>query len=124
MADAEDSKSSAARHGGSSPSTSTNLYMKRTRSKFPKELVKEYGEQTYRDRKSHNAAYRKYANPKTNPHFRKTDNHGSLWTWEDAAWTSVYVANGVGLITDKEQDKFHAAIVNYAKTTKFPRNFI
>jgi hypothetical protein len=28
MADAEDSKSSAARHGGSSPSTSTNLKMK------------------------------------------------------------------------------------------------
>lgn len=70
------------------------------RRKFPEELVKDYGEQTYRDHQRTN-----------NP-------------LEDAAWASVYVAEAVGQIIESEMNKFHAALVKYAKTTKFPDNFI
>lgn len=93
--------------------------MKRTRKKFPVALVKEFGEQTYRDYKNHRDAYKKYGACKGNGNFPNTRR-----SHEDVAWTSVFVAEGTGQITEKEQDAFHKAIVEYAKTTKFPRNFV
>jgi len=71
------------------------------KSKFPPDLVKEYGEQTYRDKKSTGAK-----------------------RYKDAAWSSAYVAEACGYITEKEIPRFLEAITNYAKTTKFPKNFI
>ena len=72
---------------------------KKITKKFAPALIKEYGEQVWRDRKSTQHSY------------------------EDAAWSSVYVAEAVGLITNKDIPRFHKAIVKYAKTTKFPRNY-
>ena len=66
---------------------------------FSKKLIKQYGEQTYRDSKRGHS-------------------------YEDAAWSSVYVAEGCGEIESKDESKFHKAIVKFAKTTKFPKNFI
>ena len=86
---------------------------------FPKELVKEYGEQTYRDYKRHNDAFKKYGPCKGNGNFPNTRR-----TYEDAAWCSVLVAEGVGLIDSSEEMNFLRAIVKYARTTKFPANFI
>jgi hypothetical protein len=74
------------------------------KSKFSKELVKRYGEQTYRDKRAQG---------------RKGKS-----AYEDAAWSSVYVASACGEIEEKDQRKFLKVIVNYAKTTKFPKNFI
>jgi hypothetical protein len=92
--------------------------MKKRRT-FPKELVKEYGEQTYRDYKRNNDAFKKYGPCKGNGNFPNTRK-----TFEDAAWSSVYVAEGCGFISEEEHAAFHAAIVKYAKTTRFPKNFI
>jgi len=75
--------------------------MKKQRRTFPKKLVKEYGEQTYRDRR-----------------------YSGKSSYEDAAWSSVYVAEGCGQIESEEEKRFHAAIVKYAKTTRFPKNFL
>jgi len=90
-----------------------------SRRRFPSELVKEYGEQTYRDRKRHNDAYKKYGPCKGNGNFPNTRR-----TYEDAAWCSVLVAEGCGLIEEHEERAFLKAIVRYAKTTKFPPNFL
>jgi hypothetical protein len=70
------------------------------KSKFPPELIKEYGEQTYRDRKQTHNSY------------------------DDCAECSVMVADACGYITEKEQKAFHKAIVKYARTTRFPKSFI
>ena len=58
---------------------------------FPKELVKEYGECTIGDSKRTNSSY------------------------EDASWSSVYVAEACGYIKEKEQTNFRKAIIKYAK---------
>jgi hypothetical protein len=73
---------------------------KKPRTKFPFALVKEYGEQTHRD----------FLNSKTS--------HG------DAAWSSVYVAWGVGMIEESEHELFRRAITKYADETKFPKGWI
>lgn len=73
----------------------------KTRRKFPAELVKEYGEQTYRDKRSTKCR-----------------------TYDDAAWSSVYVAQACGEITEKEMNLFRGAIAKYARSTRFPKNFI
>lgn len=90
-----------------------------SKKKFKKELVQEYGEQTYRDYKQHKDAFKKYGPCKGNGNFPNKRR-----SWEDVAWISVYVAWGCGLIKESEHNAFLRAIVKYAKTTKFPRNFI
>jgi hypothetical protein len=89
------------------------------KTKFTKELVKRYGEQTYRDYKHHNDAFKKYGPCKGNGNFPNTRK-----TFEDAAWSSVWVASACGEIEEKDEKLFLKEIVKYAKTTKFPKNFI
>lgn len=67
---------------------------------FTKELVKEYGEQVYRDSKY---------------------NGNSL---EDNSYSNAAVAEACGEIERCEEEKFRKAILKYAKTTRFPENFI
>lgn len=71
--------------------------------KFSPELVKKYGEQTYRD--------------------KKNQGRRGKYAYEDAAWGSVYVASACGEIEEKDELLFLKAIVKYAKITKFPKNF-
>ena len=78
---------------------------KRTTNEFDPALVKEYGEQTYRD-------------------YKRRTQFGAKSRYEDAAWSSAYVAWGCSYITEKEIPKFLKAIVRYAKTHKFPSNFV
>ena len=78
--------------------------MKKAR-KFPLELVKDYGEQVFRDR-------------------RARTRYGEKCSFEDAAIASVWVAQACGLITEKEMPRFTKEIIKYAKTTKFPEIFI
>jgi hypothetical protein len=87
--------------------------------KITKALIQEYGEQTYRDYKSRRDAYKKYGKANINGNFPN-----KRPTYEDAAWSSVYVAWGCGFITEKQQKTFLKAIIKYAKETKFPKNFI
>ena len=72
----------------------------RKTSKFDKKLIKEYGEQVYRD------------------HLRSGN------TLDDSSYPSAYVAEACGEIEEKDFERFRKAIVNYAKRTKFPKNFI
>ena len=65
-----------------------------------KKLVEEYGQQTYRDRQ------------------RTKNSH------EDCAWSSVYVAEACGYISEKDMKRFHRAIVKYSKSFHPPRSFI
>lgn len=76
------------------------MLKKKRKPKFSKELIKEYGEQTHRD------------------HLRTGQ------PYEDSAWPSVLVAEGCGQIKEADENAFHAALVKYAKKTKFPDNFI
>lgn len=73
---------------------------------FKKALVKEYGEQTYRDAKSQNGKCTK-----------------SLKKLELASWGNAMVAGGCGLIDGKYEAAFRRAIVRYAKTTRFSKRF-
>lgn len=77
--------------------------------KFPANLIKEYGEQTVRDYKSQNRYSRKRASRKA---------------YKDAGWSSAYVAEACGFITEKQIPAFLEAIVDFACTTKLPKNFI
>jgi hypothetical protein len=79
--------------------------MKKARAKFPKELVKDYGEQVFRDR-------------------RARTRYGGKCSFSDAAIASVWVAQACGLITEKEMPRFEKEIINYAKTTRFPKDFL
>ena len=80
---------------------------KRATNKFALDLVKEYGEQTVRD-------------------FRRQNKQGTRATrqrYENAAWSSVYVAEACGYIVEKEQDAFLKAIVDWACKAKLPKSF-
>lgn len=68
--------------------------------RFSLELIKEYGEQTYRD-------------------YRRTRQ-----TIEDCSWTSVEVAISLREVKAYDREIFQKEIVKYALTTKFPINFI
>lgn len=70
------------------------------KSKFSEELIKEYGEQVYRDNKS---------------------NKNGL---ESNSYSSSEVAAACGLIEEKDKEKFRKIILKYAQTTKFDKTFI
>jgi hypothetical protein len=76
--------------------------MKKRAKPFDKELIKQYGEQTYRDSKRMKQSF------------------------NDSSWASTYVAAACGFIknTEKERLRFRRAIINYARKTRFPKNFI
>jgi hypothetical protein len=65
---------------------------------FRKSLIKEYGEQVYRDSKYSNRSL------------------------SDCSYSSAMVAQACGECKDEE--KFRLAILKYANETKFPENFV
>lgn len=66
---------------------------------FDEKLVVQYGEQTYRDKKS---------------------NGNSL---EHNSWSNAEVAFACGQIEEVDREKFRLTILRYARTHKFPKNF-
>jgi hypothetical protein len=75
--------------------------------RFKKEVVKEYGEQVFRD------SLARY------PKAPKSDAALNF-----CSWSSAFVAWGVGLITEKQLESFRKTLITYVKKTRFPRNFL